>query len=56
MNSGSQSLDGLLLKYTSKKERDILEGYAGAGLLAGLGGGLAGGVGDGSLARPAGPR
>lgn len=29
MNSGSSNLDALLLKYTNKKEREILEAYAG---------------------------
>lgn len=29
MNSGSSNLDALLLKYTNKKEREILESYAG---------------------------
>lgn len=30
MNTGSPNLDALLLKLTNKKEREILEQYAGA--------------------------
>lgn len=29
MNTGSASLDGLLVKFTNKKEREILEQYGG---------------------------